>query len=69
VTRPGQATAYKIGQLKITELRTKAKTILGAKFNIKDFHTVRFVFPLLKLSCDLCLNLNFKNSAIEIQFI
>lgn len=40
VTWPGQATGYKIGQLKIRELRTKAETTLGAKFNIKDFHEV-----------------------------
>ncbi|MFO1186692.1 MAG: DUF885 domain-containing protein [Alphaproteobacteria bacterium] len=37
---PGQACAYKIGQLKILELREKAKTELGPKFNIKAFHTV-----------------------------
>ena len=35
---PGQALAYKIGQLKILELRTKAETELGDKFDIKDFH-------------------------------
>jgi uncharacterized protein (DUF885 family) len=37
---PGQATAYKIGQLKILELREKAKAELGEKFVLKDFHTV-----------------------------
>lgn len=35
---PGQATAYKIGQLKILELRHKAEQELGAKFNIRAFH-------------------------------
>jgi len=35
---PGQALSYKIGQLKIRELRTKAETILGDKFNIGQFH-------------------------------
>jgi uncharacterized protein (DUF885 family) len=35
---PGQALAYKIGQLKILELRTKAENELGTKFDIKDFH-------------------------------
>jgi len=35
---PGQALSYKIGQLKIRELRTKAEKELGAKFSIKEFH-------------------------------
>jgi uncharacterized protein (DUF885 family) len=37
---PGQACAYKIGELKILELREKAKAALGPKFNLKDFHAV-----------------------------
>jgi len=35
---PGQALAYKMGQLTIRKLREKAKTELGAKFDIKAFH-------------------------------
>ena len=35
---PGQALAYKIGQLKILELRNKAERLLGEKYDIKDFH-------------------------------
>ena len=35
---PGQALAYKMGQLTIRKLREEAKTQLGAKFNIKAFH-------------------------------
>lgn len=37
---PGQACAYKVGELKILELREKARSALGPKFNLKDFHTV-----------------------------
>lgn len=35
---PGQALSYKIGQLKILELRRKAEKTLGAKFDIRAFH-------------------------------
>jgi len=35
---PGQALSYKIGQLKIKELRAKAEKELGDQFNIKEFH-------------------------------
>jgi uncharacterized protein (DUF885 family) len=37
---PGQACSYKVGELKILELRAKARAALGPKFNLKDFHTV-----------------------------
>ena len=37
---PGQACAYKIGMMKILELRDRAKAALGPKFDLKAFHTV-----------------------------
>ncbi len=38
ITLPGQATGYKIGMLKIVELRQKAEKALGPKFDIRSFH-------------------------------
>ncbi|HEY0863044.1 MAG TPA: DUF885 domain-containing protein [Lacunisphaera sp.] len=35
---PGQATAYKVGQLKILELRELAKKELGARFDLREYH-------------------------------
>jgi uncharacterized protein (DUF885 family) len=37
---PGQACAYKVGELKILELRDRAKAAFGDQFSIKDFHAV-----------------------------
>ncbi len=38
IVMPGQATAYKVGMMKILELRDRARTELGDKFDIREFH-------------------------------
>jgi len=40
LVNPGQATSYKIGMIKILELRARAKEQLGDKFDIRAFHDV-----------------------------
>lgn len=37
---PGQATAYKVGMMKILALREKAKKALGEKFDLREFHQI-----------------------------
>jgi len=40
IVMPGQATAYKVGMMKILELRQKSMDALGDKFDIREFHDV-----------------------------
>ena len=40
IVMPGQATSYKVGMMKILALREKAKSALGDKFELRDFHAV-----------------------------
>ncbi|MGI2259778.1 DUF885 domain-containing protein [Shewanella sp. GXUN23E] len=40
IVMPSQATAYKVGMIKILQLREQAKTQLGDNFDIRDFHTL-----------------------------
>jgi uncharacterized protein (DUF885 family) len=50
IVSPGQACSYKVGQLKILELREKAKAALGEKFDLRAFHDVVLENGALPLS-------------------
>jgi uncharacterized protein (DUF885 family) len=47
---PGQALSYKIGELKIKELRSKYENILGKKFDIRSFHDALLLGGAMPLS-------------------
>lgn len=54
LTLPGQATGYKIGMIKIMELRARAEQTLGAKFDVRSFHDLLIASgsqPLSILEC------------------
>jgi len=50
VVNPGQACAYMIGQLKLVELRERARAALGDRFRIQDFHDVVLQLGIVPLS-------------------
>ncbi|MES2796308.1 MAG: DUF885 domain-containing protein [Bacteroidota bacterium] len=65
ISWPGQALSYKIGELKIRELRKKAEKALGEKFNIRNFHDAvlsegTLTLPLLEKVIDAYILKNKK---------
>ncbi|MBW8366781.1 MAG: DUF885 domain-containing protein [Arenimonas sp.] len=50
ISTPGQALAYKIGQLKLSELRARAQTRLGDRFDVRAFHDALLSDGALPLS-------------------
>ena len=57
ISWPGQALSYKIGEIKIKELRSKSESLLGDKFDIRDFHNAilgkgTLTLPLMEIEVD-----------------
>jgi len=66
ISWPGQALAYKIGELKIKELRQRAEKELGDKFDIRAFHdAVLLDGPLPLTELEQQVNTYIKNAKID----
>lgn len=65
---PGQALSYKIGQLKIRELRTRAETKLGDRFSLTEFHNQVLnsgSLPLVLLEAKINTWINSQLAAVD----
>jgi uncharacterized protein (DUF885 family) len=61
-----KACSYKIGAIKISELKTKAMAVLKEKFNIRDFHDIVLKQGALPLNIlDSIVNTNYINKVSE----
>ena len=56
ITLPGQACSYKIGEIKILELREKAENALGTTFDLKEFHRAILYCPGPLNILESCIN-------------
>ena len=65
ITLPGQATAYKTGEIKIRQLRQRMEKALGNNFDLKDFHrSVLDCYGPLEL-LDECVKTSMASASIE----
>jgi uncharacterized protein (DUF885 family) len=62
---PGQALAYKIGELKIRELRASAENQLGGNFNLREFHDLVLGNGAVPLDVLESMVVNWINGQIE----
>lgn len=70
ISWPGQALAYKMGELKIRELRGKATEILGDEFDLREFHDVvlgQGAVPLDMLEDQVARWIEEKNRGVDLQ--
>ena len=68
ITEPGEACSYKIGEIKIKELRTRAVNALGSLFHMDKFHNVllRCMGPLNIV--ESCVESYIQNTMLEIEY-